>query len=74
MWWILYVFLACICLLLFRILRELHVFAFITAFNLALGREVAFAKVLTDVEKKHYKDALETVKQKYPTFFQSFDE
>ena len=67
--WVLYGFLAVIAYLLFRILRELHYFAFITAFNLSLGREVAFKKVLTDEEKERYDEVLESTKQKYPKYF-----
>lgn len=69
--WVLYGFLAVIAYLLFRILRELQNFAFITAFNLSLGREVAFKKVLTDEEKERYDDVLESAKQKYPKYFRA---
>jgi hypothetical protein len=69
--WILYVLLAAIAFLLFRILRELRGFAFITAFNLTMARKVAFEKVLTDEEKERYEDALEGVRQKYPQYFRA---
>lgn len=39
--WMVYVFLVSIASVLFKILCELHAFALITSFNLAVGRKVA---------------------------------
>jgi hypothetical protein len=67
--WIIYVLLAIIAFLLFRILRELHAFAFLASFNLSLFRNVAVEKVLTEEEKSRYHEALEKLKEKYPKYF-----
>jgi len=67
--WVVYGSLALIAYLLFRIWRELHYFAFITAFNLTMVREIAFNKVLSGEEKERYEEMLESTKQKHPKYF-----
>lgn len=67
--WILYVLLACIAYLLFRVLRELHAFAFVTSFNLGLFRTVFIEKPLTEEERQRYGDAMNVIKKKYPKYF-----
>ena len=64
--WIVYVLLAAIAFLLFRILRELKEFGFITAFNLTVFRNIVSEKMLTTEEKERYREHMESARQKYP--------